>query len=159
MASAFSKAPVMGGRSWLAEGSLIMGMHVGYEALFRQVVDQIDRVPNLVSFLKRQGYRTVLLAPADRVRPGVEAVNYYHYDQTLGFDDLHYRGPPRGWGLVPDQYSLGYVDEHVLAQRRTRSTSSSTWSARTRRGRKRRCSSMTGASWARPLLPSKRDRG
>jgi hypothetical protein len=116
MASAFSKAPVMGGRSWLAEGSLIMGMHVGYEALFRQVVDQIDRVPNLVSFLKRQGYRTVMLAPADRVRPGVEAVNYYHYDQTIGFDDLHYHGPPTGWGLVPDQYSLGYVDEHVLAQ-------------------------------------------
>jgi hypothetical protein len=112
--SAYTRAPIMGGRSWLAEGSVIMGTHVGYEALFRHLIDQIDRVPNLVSFLAGHGYRTLMLAPADRVRRGIEKVNYYHYDQALDFDDLDYHGPHFGWGLVPDQYSVNYVTTHVL---------------------------------------------
>lgn len=114
--SAYTRAPIMGGRSWLAEGSVIMGTHVGYEALFRHLIDQIDRVPNLVSFLAGQGYRTLMLAPADRVRRGIEKVNYYHYDRSIGFDDLDYHGPHFGWGLVPDQYSLNYVTTHLLNQ-------------------------------------------
>jgi hypothetical protein len=116
MASAFSRAPVMGGRSWLAEGSVIMGTRVRYEALFRQLVGQISRVPNLVGFLAGQGYTTIQLAPADRERPGVESVNYYRYARTLTFNDLNYAGPHRGWGIVPDQYSLEYVSEHVLSK-------------------------------------------
>jgi hypothetical protein len=113
--SAYTRAPIMGGRSWLAEGSVLMGTHVGYEALFHHLIDQIDRVPNLVSFLAGQGYRTLMLAPADRVRRGIEKVNYYHYDQSIGFDDLDYHGPRFGWGLVPDQYSLSYVTQHTLS--------------------------------------------
>jgi hypothetical protein len=112
--TAYTRAPIMGGRSWLAEGSVLMGARVGYEALFHHLIDQIDRVPNLVSFLHGNGYRTIMLAPADRVRRGIEKVNYYHYDRSLGFDDLDYHGQRFGWGLVPDQYSLGYVSEHVL---------------------------------------------
>jgi hypothetical protein len=112
--SAFSQAPIMGGRSWLAEGSVLMGSRVAYEALFRHLVSQIDRVPNLVSFLAGHGYQTLLLAPADRKRSGVEEVNYYHHQRGIRFDDLHYRGPHVGWGIVPDQYSLCYAEEHVL---------------------------------------------
>jgi hypothetical protein len=114
-ASAYSAAPVMGGRSWLAEGSVLMGIRVRYETMFRQLIEQIDKVPNLVSFLGAQGYRTVLLAPADRPRPGVEEVNYYGYETSLGFNSLAYHGPRYGWGIIPDQYSLGYASEHALA--------------------------------------------
>jgi hypothetical protein len=112
--SAFSRAPVMGGRSWLAEGSLLMGTKVGYEAVFHHLVGQIEHVPNLVGFLAGQGYHTVLLAPSDRKRRGVEEVNYYRYQRSVRFSDLGYRGPHLGWGIVPDQYSLGHTDEHVL---------------------------------------------
>ncbi len=112
--SDFSSAPIMGGRSWLAEGSVLMGIHVAYEAVFRHLIEQIARVPNLVSFLSGHGYNTVLLAPSDRKRPGVEEVNYYHHQRCVRFDDLGYRGPRVGWGIVPDQYSLFYTDEHVL---------------------------------------------
>jgi hypothetical protein len=113
--SAYTRAPIMGGRSWLAEGSVLMGTRVGYEALFHHLIAEIDRVPNLVSFLAGQGYRTLMLAPADRVRRGIEKVNYYHYDQSIDFDDLNYHGPRFGWGLVPDQYSLNYVAMHMLS--------------------------------------------
>jgi hypothetical protein len=116
MASAFSRAPVMGGRSWLAEGSVLMGARVRYEAVFRQLIAQIGRVPNLHGFLHAQGYHRTLLAPADRVRPGVEEANYYDYDRCVRYEDLHYTGPRMGWGIVPDQYSLAYFSEHVLPQ-------------------------------------------
>ncbi len=114
--SGFSRAPVMGGRSWLAEGSLLMGMRVSYQAEFHHLISQIDRVPHLVRFFDRQGYSTVLLGPADRERPGIKAANYYGYDRQVGFDDLGYRGPKMGWGLVPDQYSAAHTREHVLSR-------------------------------------------
>jgi hypothetical protein len=113
-ASAFSVAPVAGGRSWLAEASIMMGIHVDYEAVFHHLIGQIERVPNLVSLLAKQGYHTVLLAPSDRVRKGVEEANYYNYHRIVRFNNLDYRGPKVGWGLVPDQYSLYHTDEHVL---------------------------------------------
>jgi hypothetical protein len=112
--SAFTAAPVLGGRSWLAEATVLMGARVRYEAVFRQLIAQIERVPTLHSLLRAQGYRRVLLAPADRPRPGVEAVDYYGYDHSVGFAELRYRGTPFGWGIVPDQYSLGFLAKHVL---------------------------------------------
>ena len=112
--SGFSQAPVMGGRSWLAEGTLLMGRRVRYEAVFRQLVADVGRVPSLGAFLGAQGYQRVLLAPADRERSGVEDIEYYRYEQSLHFNDLGYRGPRIGWGLVPDQYSLEFADEQIL---------------------------------------------
>jgi hypothetical protein len=114
MISGFSRAPVMGGRSWLAEGTILMGAHVAYEAVFHHLVNEIARVPNLVSFLAHHGYHTLLLAPADRTRPGVEEANYYGYERYVRFNELGYHGPQIGWGIVPDQYSLGFTEEHVL---------------------------------------------
>jgi hypothetical protein len=114
-ASAYTRAPIMGGRSWLAEGSVLTGLPLAYEAVFRQVISQVDRVPNLVSFLRGQGYSTLLLAPSDRKRTAVEEVNYYHYQKCVRFDDLGYRGPAIGWGIVPDQYSLFHTQENVLS--------------------------------------------
>jgi hypothetical protein len=113
-ASAFSRAPIMGGRSWLAEATVLTGTEVAHQAVFHHLIGAIDRVPHLVGFLDRQGYETVLLAPSDRERPGVKNVNYYGYDRAVRFFDLGYRGPKIGWGLVPDQYSLGHTHEHVL---------------------------------------------
>jgi hypothetical protein len=113
-ASAFSVAPVAGGRSWLAEGSLMMGIHIDYEAVFHHLIGVAEGVPNLVSLLDKQGYNTILLGPADRPRKGVESANYYGYDRQIGLNDLNYTGPKVGWGIVPDQYSLQHTHEHVL---------------------------------------------
>jgi hypothetical protein len=115
-ASAFSRAPVMGGRSWLAEASVLTGMRVRHEAVFRHLIAQIDSVPHLVATLRRNEYRSILLVPSDRVRPGVELVNYYGFDRVIRFDDLGYQGAPVGWGIVPDQYSLEHTHEHVLSK-------------------------------------------
>lgn len=112
--SSFSEAPVSGGRSWVAEGAVLMGTPVKYEVVFRNLVEEMDRIVNLVGLLNAQGYETVLLAPADRVRLGLENENRYGYDRTVTFDDLQYRGRHVGWGRIPDQYSLSWTREHVL---------------------------------------------
>lgn len=114
MASAYSRAPVSGGRSWLAEGTMLMGTPIRYEAVFHHLLAQGERVPHLVSFMKQNGYETVLLAPADRNRPGTRIINRYGFDQILAFEQMDYRGPAMGWGIVPDQYSLAVAREKVL---------------------------------------------
>lgn len=116
MVSAFSRAPISGGRSWLAEGTLLTGIYVRFEAVFQHLVADISRTPNLVAYLDTQGYETVLLAPKARPRPGVESVNRYNYDQQIEALDLEYTGPRFGWGIIPDQYSLGFAQEHVLSK-------------------------------------------
>jgi hypothetical protein len=113
--SGFSGAPVMGGRSWLAAGTVMFGMRVPYETLFHHLVSQIERVPNMVSFFAAHGYETLLLAPVDRPRLGVEDVNYYGYQRSLNFPQLQYHGARWGWGIVPDQYSLGYLSSQPTA--------------------------------------------
>lgn len=113
-ASAFSTAPVSGGRSWIAEGSMLLGTPIRYEAVFQHIVAQRPHAPNLVGFLNRQGYQTVLLAPSDRNRPGAYVVNRYQFEKLLTFEQMNYRGPHVGWGIVPDQYSLAVAEREVL---------------------------------------------
>jgi hypothetical protein len=78
------------------------------------MLDRMVQIPSLVKFLQRRGYNTIALEPSDRVRPGVEEVNYHGFAKILRVDDVGYRGPKAGWGLVPDQYSIGFAEEHVL---------------------------------------------
>lgn len=112
--SAFSRAPISGGRSWLAEGTLLTGVYVRFEAVFQHLVADIEKTPNLVSYLDAQGYETILIAPKDKPRPGVGDVNRYNYDRRVQALDLDYNGPRFGWGIIPDQYTLGFVRDTVL---------------------------------------------
>jgi hypothetical protein len=111
--SAFATATVSGGRSWIAEGNILMGTPIRYEAVFQHLVSQ--RPPNLVGFLNHNGYESALLAPADRDRAGFRAENRYAFTRLFGYDQLHYPGPAIGWGLIPDQYSLAFVEKNFLA--------------------------------------------
>ncbi len=114
--SAFSRAPISGGRSWLAEGTLLTGIFVRFEAVFQHLVADISRTPNLVSYLDAQGYETIMIAPKDKPRPGIEDVNRYDYDTRIQALDLEYTGPRFGWGVVPDQYTLGFAYDNVLSK-------------------------------------------
>ena len=114
VASGRSAAPVHGGRSWIADASLLSGLHVARQATFQHVVALADRIQHLPRFFSDRGYETVLVRPNDRARPGVELVNHFGFAQTVFFEDLHYTGPVVGWAAVPDQYTVEYVHEHVL---------------------------------------------
>ncbi len=115
MVSAYSRSSVSGGRSWIAEGTMLMGTPIRYEAVFHHLLSHMPSLPNLVSFLAGQGYETVLLTPADRQRAGLQRENRYGFDRVIDYESLGYRGPAVGWGIVPDKYSLAFAEEHVLA--------------------------------------------
>lgn len=112
--SGASTAPVSGGRSWIADASLLLGQRLQHEAEYRHAIRSVDRVPHLVGFLQAQGYHAVLVRPRDRARPGVSLQNHFGFDTTVFFDDLRYAGPPAGWGIIPDQYTLGFLHDEVL---------------------------------------------
>jgi hypothetical protein len=118
MASARVEAPVRGGRSWLAIASLLTGVRVDRQLLFNRFKDHADRVPHLVRFLDRQGYRTVALQPFTFARPGLPVRNLYNFDVTLYRDDLDYSGPPHHTELdpSPEPFFLFFetVSSHAL---------------------------------------------
>jgi hypothetical protein len=117
-ATARLDAPVRGGRSWLAIATLFTGVRVDRQLLYNRFQTQADRVPHLVRFLDRQGYRTVALQPFTFVRPGLPVRNLYDFDVTLYRDDLDYDGPPYGLADAPDQYSLHFAHHTELADAR-----------------------------------------
>jgi hypothetical protein len=109
-----SEAPVMGGRSWLADASLLSGRLIKFESVYRHLVDEFGRLRTLVSFFKRNGYATVLMRQNNKARPGVDLVNHFGFSDTVFFDDIAYTGRPYGWAEVPDQYALGHLRDAVL---------------------------------------------
>ncbi len=117
MASAWCRAPISGGRSWLADASLFMGVRIFHESVYRHLLDQPEPV-NVVRWFRRQGYETLIVAPADRARPGIELENLHHFEHTAFQKDMDYEGPPLGWGLVPDQHALGLIRDELVPELR-----------------------------------------
>ncbi len=109
-----SQAPVSGGRSWLADASLLSGIRVEFESVYRHLMPAISEMPNVVSFLRNQGYRSLLVRPKDRARPGVELVNHFDFEETAFYEDIEYSGRSYGWSGIPDQYVLGRMEEQFI---------------------------------------------
>jgi len=114
IASGLSLAPVSGGRSWIADASVLLGTPVAHETSYRRLMGLADTLPHLPAWFEGAGYHTVLVRPKDRERPGVELENPLAFDETVFFADLDYEGPRLGWGWVPDQYTLGWLREEVF---------------------------------------------
>ena len=107
-------APVMGGRSWLADATLLSGRLVKYESVYRHLKPQFAALRTLPRFFETQGYRTVLMRQNNKVRPGVSLENNFAFSDTVFFDDIGYTGEPYGWAEVPDQVALGHLRDEVL---------------------------------------------
>ena len=109
--SAQIQSPTFGGGSWRAHASLLSGVWVEREALYRTLIGS-DRV-SLVRLFGAAGYRTVAF------EPGIQGV--WPEGAWYGFDHIHdragigYRGPAMGWWEVPDQFTL-----YALHQREIR---------------------------------------
>ena len=114
MATGLSEAPVMGGRSWLADATMLSGIQIRYESEYRHLAPLFSEMASLPGFFRKQGYETILMRPKDKARPGLELVNYFDYSRTVFADDLDYKGRPYGWVQVPDQFALGHIRDVVM---------------------------------------------
>ena len=52
---------------------------------------------------------------ANTRRPGLRSFDPYQRDVMVEAPDLGYSGRPFGWGKIPDEWSLGYARDEVLA--------------------------------------------
>ena len=115
LASGRATSPTHGGRSWLADATVLSGLQIDRQATFDHVTAHGTTIPSLPRFFATRGYRTVLVRPKDRARPGVRLVNRFGFATTVFHDDLHYTGPSVGWGHIPDQYTVEVTERDVLA--------------------------------------------
>tara|TARA_B100000575_G_scaffold289058_1_gene290168 strand:+ start:734 stop:2437 length:1704 start_codon:yes stop_codon:yes gene_type:complete len=109
-----SEAPVMGGRSWLADATLLSGRMVKYESVYRHLMPHLSSITTLPGFFKANGYETILMRHNDRERPGLPIRNFFGFEHTIHQLDVNYKGPAFGWAGIPDQFALGHLRDEVL---------------------------------------------
>jgi len=112
-ASSVLDSPTFGGGSWLAHAALNTGVRTENQLEYELMV--VHHPLTLGDFFRNAGYRTVLVQPAN-VR-GIGKRQYLRFDASYFGAAFEYRGPSFGWGTMPDQYVIDFVDRRELAAR------------------------------------------
>ncbi len=95
-------SPTFGGGSWRAHATLMSGIRIDNEQLYDRLLESQWR--GLPHLLAEKGYRTVAAEPG--IRDSWPEGDGLRLDRVYDAHDLDYRGPPIGWWIIPDQYTL-----------------------------------------------------
>lgn len=106
MRSGWARAPMVGGQSWLAHGSVASGLWLDTQARYRALIASPRRT--LFHYAQDAGRRTVAIKPA-HVFPWPEG-DYFGFDAIYNAADLGYEGQPFNWVTMPDQFTLHALD-------------------------------------------------
>jgi hypothetical protein len=106
MVSGWLTAPISGGQSWLAHGTLASGLSTGNQARYAAMLASPRRT--LFHLAAQAGYHTAAVMPAI-VLPWPEA-NLLGFQRVYAAADLGYQGQPFNWVTMPDQYTLSVFD-------------------------------------------------
>ena len=112
MRSGWATAPMVGGQSWLAHGSVASGMWTDSQGRYRALIASPRRT--LFHFAQDAGMRTVAIKPA-HVFPWPEG-DFFGCDAIYNAADLGYQGEPFNWVTMPDQFTLYALDRLELEQ-------------------------------------------
>jgi hypothetical protein len=104
--SGLADSPVLGGRSWLAHGTLRAGIR--QEQPVQQGVVLAAGRSGLVTALRRCGWHTIAVMPGLR-GPWPEG-RVWGFDKQFNAADLGYGGPSYGWSPMPDQALFAALD-------------------------------------------------
>lgn len=116
MRTAYSTAPVHGGRSWLSTSTMQTGILVDQPTSYAAFEASSQKVPTLVGFFKEQGYHSAALEPGTKARVGVSDGDLYAHETRVEATRLAYEGPLYGFGGIPDQYSLETFRSRFLSK-------------------------------------------
>ena len=111
IASRVLDSPVYGGRSWLAQTTLLTGVPTRDQLQFELLRQAEPRT--LAQVFSAAGYRTVLAQPGT-VRVD-ERRDLLQFDRRYAASDLDYHGPRYGWATMPDQFVLEAVRRRELS--------------------------------------------
>ena len=112
MRSGWMTAPMVGGQSWLAHGSVLSGLWVENQGRYDAMLQSKRRT--LLHLAQRSGHHTVAVMPA--ISMAWPEGLYFGYDQILAAGNLGYKGLPFNWVTMPDQYTLSALERLVLDQ-------------------------------------------
>lgn len=110
MRSGWATAPMVGGQSWLAHGSVASGLWTDSQGRYRALIASPRRT--LFHFAQDAGLRTVAIKPA-HVFPWPEG-DFFGFDAIYNAADLGYRGERFNWVTMPDQFTLHALDRLEL---------------------------------------------
>jgi hypothetical protein len=110
MASGFFRSPTFGGGSWLAHASFLAGVTVSENREYELLLS--GNRTTLVRDFAKAGYRTVALMPG--LKLAWPEGRFYGFDAIYDAATLDYGGPAFGWWMIPDQFTLGWLDEREL---------------------------------------------
>lgn len=104
--SGFLESPAFGGRSWLADGTILAGQWLGNQRLYDAILE--SDASNLVRYLNAREYRSVLAAPA-MTYFDEGWLDFYAFERALVAGDYGYGGPVFDFGRFNDQYLLNVL--------------------------------------------------
>ena len=109
MRSGWLRAPMTGGQSWLAHGSVAAGLWISDQVRYRSFLQSGRRT--LFHKAQDAGFTTAAIMPA--------VIKDWPESAVMGFDiilpaaDLGYRGAAFNWVTMPDQFTLAALDRLV----------------------------------------------
>ncbi len=107
MRSGWMTAPMSGGQSWLAHGTIASGLTTSDQVRYGAMLGSARRT--IFHLAAQAGYRTAAVMPAITM-PWPEA-DLLGFDTVLAAADMGYRGQPFNWVTMPDQFTLArYAD-------------------------------------------------
>ncbi|MBV6428650.1 MAG: hypothetical protein KIPDCIKN_03185 [Haliscomenobacter sp.] len=119
-ASTYSRAPVMGGRSWLSFTSGLTGVSIDNQRSYNALLESRFRFPHMVQFFNTQGYHTTWLSTMKSNDATIQLIPedsinaFWRYDTLLFFHKIPYQGHSyNGLGGIPDPYAGGYYKEFI----------------------------------------------
>lgn len=102
-ASSFLSSPAFGGRSWLADATLLAGTRIRTQEQYDAYL--VSGARNLSHHMGELGYHRILAASGTQYStPDWESI--HEFDNYLLEKDFGYRGPFITFGRMPDQYLL-----------------------------------------------------
>jgi len=110
IASRVLDSPTYGGRSWLAQATLLTSVKA--EDQLQLELLRAAQPRTLAQAFRAAGYRTVLIQPGT-VRESTEP-DLFHFEQHYFARELGYAGPRFGWATMPDQFLLDAVRRKEL---------------------------------------------
>ena len=115
--SGLVRSPAFGGRSWLADASLLTGTQLSNQSLFEAEIAD-GRPAALLELLGERGYHRTYAAPGTEEAPDDWKIAY-PFEEYLLRNDFAYKGPYLNFGVMSDQYFLNRVgQDHLDDQRR-----------------------------------------
>jgi hypothetical protein len=110
MRSGWATAPMVGGQSWLAHGSVATGLWLDTQARNRAMLASPRRT--LFHYAQTAGLRTVAIKPAHTL-PWPEGA-FFGFDAIYNAADLGYAGLALNWVTMPDQFALRALERLEL---------------------------------------------